>query len=220
MERLDELAAQLSVRPTAELRQQLLQAAWPLVEEVAQEFNASGVSIEELLRAGHLGLLNAVSNLSLQRGMGFADFARNLIRGEMRDCIRGATPRPEPPAWLEALGSQIDAVNRELTGELGRPPNLAELAGRLNLTEDGLREAFKARAAFRYTSLSADQRSTDPRPGYRLDAVQDAAPAEVPWPARARLAQAVGRLQWLAEQLLAELFGRGRDDHKHAEDDQ
>jgi len=212
---LDELAARLRSRPTPELRQQLLEAAWPLVEEVAEEFHGSDVDSDKLLRAGHLGLLNAVSNPSLQRRIGFADFARNLVRGEMRECIRGTAPRHEPPAWLESLGRTIDTTHRELAAELGRPPSLPELAERLNLTEDGLREAFKARATFRYTSLSDSQRSTDPRPTYQPDAVRDAAPAEVPWAARARMAQALQRMQALAEQLLTQLFGsKGSDEHE------
>ncbi|MFO8034659.1 MAG: sigma-70 domain-containing protein [Candidatus Bipolaricaulota bacterium] len=214
MELLEELADELRRHPSPESRRRLTQAAVPLVEEVAQEFGASGRPRDALLRAGHLGLLNAVSNIDLDKRGDFATFARNLIRGEIRACIREGFPTPKPPSWLEALGERIDVAHRELAGELGRPPSLSELAGRLNLSEEGLREAFKAREAFRYTSLAQDQRSSDPQPDFHPEAVQDAAPTELPWPARARLAQALQRLQGLAERMLDQVFGgEKRDDN-------
>ncbi len=206
MERLQELADKLREHPSPELRHRLTEAALPLVEEVAEEFRASGKPRDALLRAGHLGLLNAVSNISLDKRGDFAAFARNLIRGELRACIRETSPAAEPPAWLEALGERIDVAHRELAAELGRPPSLSELAGRLNLSEQGLREAFKARATFRYTSLGERERSADPQPHYRPEVVQEASPTGLPWPARARLAQALRRLQGLAERLLEQVF--------------
>ncbi len=209
MDHLQELADQLRGFPSAELRQRLTEAALPLVEEVVDEFAASGRPREALLRAGHLGLLNAVSNLNLDRRGDFAAFARDLIRGEIRASVREEFAAPQPPAWLETLGEHLDIAHRQLAGELGRPPSLPELADRLNLSEEGLREAFKARATFRYTSLGQRRRSTDPQPHFRPEEVQEATPTGIPWPARARLAQALRRLQSLAERLLEQLFHGG-----------
>ncbi len=211
MEDLDALAQELRDHPSPELRSRLTGAALHLVEEVADEFGASGEPRDALLRAGHLGLLNAVSNVNLDRRDDFSEFSRNLIRGEMRACIREGTPAPQPPPWLETLGKHIEVAHAELLNAYSRPPSLAELADRLNLTEEGLREAFKARATFRYTSLGKPERSRDPRPDYQPDVVQDATPSTLPWPARARLAQALQRLQRLAERLLEQVLRQRKD---------
>ncbi len=213
MDQLEALATRLRQAPSPELRSQLAEAAAPLLKEVAEEFVDSGLPHDDLLRAGHLGLLNAISNPELDRGGDFRTFAMNLIRGEMRARIRDRSPGVEPPAWLAALAERIDSAHHALGAELGRPPSLPELAARLNLTEDGLREAFKARESFRYTSLSAIQRPADPQPDFRPEAVADASPTGLPWSARVRLAQALERLQRLAERLLAHNFrNTGRSD--------
>ncbi len=213
MDQLEALAARLRQAPSPELRRQLAEATAPLIEEVADEFADSGVPQVVLRRAGHLGLLNAISNPGLDKGGNFRTFAMNLIRGEMRARIRDRSQPVEPPAWLAALAERIDRAHHALGAELGRPPSLPDLAARLNLTEDGLREAFKARETFRYTSLSATQRPTDPQPEFHPEAVADASPTELPWSARVRLAQALQRLQRLAERLLAQVFRDTEEPH-------
>ena len=207
MSRIQELAEALKRRDDPALREELLRLGEALIKKVAAEFENSGLTMEELLRAGHLGLLSAVYNLELDRGGDFVTFACNLIRGEIRARIRERFPPPEPPRWLRILARQIDRAHRELTEELGRPPTLSELAERLNLTEDGLREAFKAREAFLYTSLSAGQRAGDLRPQFHPELIRDRRPSPFPWQARIRLARALDRLSTLWSKLVERLHG-------------
>ncbi|MGC9530373.1 MAG: sigma-70 family RNA polymerase sigma factor [Candidatus Bipolaricaulaceae bacterium] len=198
-EELQELARALRVRDDPGLQAELLRRGEGLVRAVAAEFGATGLSQAELVRAGHLGLLSAVYNIHLDKKGDFPAFAANLIRGEIRAHIRRRFPPPRAPRWLVLLGGQIDRAHRELTARLDRPPTLSELAERLNLTDGGLREVFKAREAFLYTSISAERRSEDVRPEFLLAAIQDRRPSSFPWPARIRLAQAVDRLADLWE---------------------
>ncbi|HEC63599.1 MAG TPA: hypothetical protein ENI38_04355 [Candidatus Acetothermia bacterium] len=194
MDRLDALAARLRQEDDPRLRAELLQLASPLVEEVVEEFSHSGLPREELLKAGHLGLLAAVCNPQLDRFGDFSTYARNLIRGEIRTRVRAKFPPPKPPRWLTLLSRQLDQALRELTGELGRPPTLEELGERLNLTPQGLKEAFKAREAVLYTSLGREQREEDLHPEFHPELIRDRRPSPFPWQARIRLAQALDRL--------------------------
>jgi RNA polymerase sigma-B factor len=204
---MQELAEALKRRDDPALREELLRLGEALIRKVAVEFENSGLTMEELLRAGHLGLLSAVYNLELDKGGDFATFACNLIRGEIRARIRERFPPPEPPRWLRILARQIDRAHRELSEEFGRPPTLSELAESLNLTEDGLREAFKAREAFLYTSLSAGQRAEDLRPQFHPELIRDRKPSPFPWQARIRLARALDRLSILWSKLVERLHG-------------
>jgi len=204
---MQELAEALKRRDDPALREELLRLGETLIKKVAVEFENSGLTMEELLRAGHLGLLSAVYNLELDKGGDFATFACNLIRGEIRARIRERFPPPEPPRWLRILARQIDRAHRELSEEFGRPPTLSELAESLNLTEDGLREAFKAREAFLYTSLSAGQRAEDLRPQFHPELIRDRRPSPFPWQARIRLARALDRLSILWSKLVERLHG-------------
>ena len=211
MGRMQELAAALRHHGDPALRAELIRLGTTLVQEAAKEFAGCGLSREELERAGHLGLLSAVYNVELDRAGDFATFARNLIRGEIRSRIREKFPPPRPPRWLRLLSQQIDRAHHELVGELGRPPTLSELAQRLNLTDEGLKEAFKAREAFLYTSLSQDQRAEDSRPEFHPELIRDRRPSPFPWQARIRLAQALDRLSDLWSRLLERTLGLGKE---------
>lgn len=211
MDRMQELAAALRHHDDPALRAELIRLGATLVQEAAKEFAGCGLSREELERAGHLGLLSAVYNVELDRAGDFATFARNLIRGEIRSRIREKFPPPRPPRWLRLLSQQIDRAHHELVGELGRPPTLSELAQRLNLTDEGLKEAFKAREAFLYTSLSQGQRAEDSRPEFYPELIRDRRPSPFPWQARIRLAQALDRLSDLWSRLLERTLGLGKE---------
>lgn len=214
MDRMQELAAALRRHDDPALRAELIRLGASLVQEVAKEFAGCGLSQEELERAGYLGLLSAVCNVELDRAGDFAAFARNLIRGEIRSHIREKFPPPRPPRWLRLLSQQIDRAHHELAGELGRPPTLSELAQRLNLTDEGLKEAFKAREAFLYTSLSQDRRAEDSRPEFHPERIQDRHPSPFPWQARIRLAQALDRLSDLWTRLLEHTLTLGKEPKK------
>jgi len=81
----------------------------------------------------------------------------------------------------------------------------------LNLTDEGLKEAFKAREAFLYTSLSQDQRAEDSRPEFYPELIRDRRPSPFPWQARIRLAQALDRLSDLWSRLLERTLGLGKE---------
>ncbi|HAF70923.1 MAG: RNA polymerase sigma factor [Acetothermia bacterium 64_32] len=212
MGRLGELAARLRERDDPALRAELIRLGEELVREVAEEFAGCGLPQKELERAGHLGLLSAAYNLELDRAGDFETFARNLIRGEIRGHIRERFPPPQPPRWLRLLAEQIDRAHHELFRELGRPPTLSELAQKLNLTDEGLKEAFKARDAFLYTSLSQEHRAEDLRPDFHPERIRDRHPSPFPWQARIRLAQALERLSGLWSRLAENMLGLEEDD--------
>ncbi|HIP99892.1 TPA: hypothetical protein EYH33_05075 [Candidatus Bipolaricaulota bacterium] len=206
MERLQELAEELVRRDDPRLRAELLALAGPLADEVVAEFGDCGLEEEELQRAAHLGLIAAVYHPELARGLPFCEFGRNLMRGEIRARIRDRFPPPRPPHWLRLLSTQLDRALPELAQELGRPPTLEELGERLNLTEQGIKEAFKAREAFLYSSLSADRRPGDLQPEFHPELIRDRRPSPFPWQARIRLAQALDRLFQLWERIMEGLW--------------
>lgn len=208
MDRLREITERLARRDDPQLIEELLSLAGPLVEEVVGEFSGSGLDPEELEKAAHLGLLAAAYHPELARGSEFEEFARNLMRGEIRARIRDRYPPPQPPRWLRLLSDQVDRALAELREELERPPTLEELGNRLNLTTEGLKEAFKAREAFLYSSISADHRQGDLRPEFHPELIRDRRPSPFPWQARIRLAQAIDRLSRLWARVMEALLGR------------
>jgi len=191
----------------AAAREELLREASPLVTEVIGEaFPNSGFSQEELFRPGYLGLLNATYNVHLARGKDFQEYAKNLIKGEIRQHIRDAARRAPIPRWLKDLNRQIETAEARLLRETGRLPTLCELADAVNITEQGIAEIFKAREALNYVSLSAEQRQSDPIPTIDPTKIESRRPDSFPIELRIRIATALEQLGELQQYLFRSLF--------------
>lgn len=189
------------------VREEILKRATHLVDEVIEEsFSQSGFSNEELFRPGYLGLLNAVYNVDFARGKAFGDYAKNLIKGEIRLHIRERIKTRRFPHWLKDLNRQIEVAEARLLRETGRLPSLVELSEAVNITEDGIAELFKAREALNYVSLNVDQRQTDPLPTIDLSKIRSKNPDAFPIQLRIRIASALEKLADLQQYLLRNLF--------------
>jgi len=189
------------------VREEILKRATHLVDGVIEEsFSQSGFSNGELFRPGYLGLLNAVYNVDFARGKAFADYAKNLIKGEIRLHIRERIKKRRFPRWLKDLNRQIEAAEARLLRETGRLPSLVELSEAVNITEEGIAELFKAREALNYVSLNVEQRQTDPLPTIDLSKICSKNPDPFPIQYRIRLASALEKLADLQQYLLRNLF--------------
>ncbi len=205
---LDDLLALLSSPDEgAEVREELIRRAMPLIEEVVEtSFSNSGFPKEELFRPGYLGLLNAVHNYDLARGKSFSEYALNLIKGEIRQYIRDRVKRAKIPAWMKDLNRQIEGAEARLLREKGRLPTLSELAETVNIAEEGIAEIFKAREALSYVSLDAGQRENDPIPQIDISKIRSEHPVPFPIEYRIRIASALERLAELQQDLFRALF--------------
>lgn len=123
-------------------RKQRIERYTPLVERAARVLLLRlppSVSLDELLSAGYLGLIEATDRFDPQRNVDFATFARPRIHGAMLDALRELDVLPR------ALRNKINAAEnarRELEQRLGRPPDVAEIAELLHVSSDELRETL------------------------------------------------------------------------------
>ncbi len=93
---------------------------------------APGASVDDLVGAGNLGLLEAARRFDPSRGASFGAFARHRIRGAMADSLR------ELDSISRCRRSQWRAAERAiaaLSTKLGRAPTNREIAMRLKLSE-------------------------------------------------------------------------------------
>lgn len=102
----------------------------------------SGESYEDLLQVGYVGLIKAVNGYKIDSKAKFSSYAYAMIDGELRHHFRD-TALVRKPRWARSLYSQIsDAITR-LTGKLGRPPLVEEIAKEVNVTPEGVMEVMK-----------------------------------------------------------------------------
>ena len=194
------------------IREKILGRTTFLIDETIDEsFSQSGFSHEDLFRAGYLGLLNATYNIEFAHEKEFCDYARNLIKGEIRQHIRSHVKRAEFPHWMNGLNRQIEEAQIRLLHDLNRLPTLAELSDAVNLTEEGIAEILKAREALNYVSIDETQRRNDPLPEIDESRIRNKRPEAFPIQYRIRIATALEKFGDLQQYLFKNLFSSEHD---------
>lgn len=133
-------------RPTRDrhLREELILAHLPLVRKLAQGYRWTGVEFDDLVQVGTIGLIKALRAFDPAHGVKFGTYAYHHVKGEIQHYLRdGVRPRGMP-RWVVQLSGQLTAAVARLRQELGRSPTVAEVAARMNITEESVREILHA----------------------------------------------------------------------------
>jgi len=108
-----------------------------------------GLDREDAISYGIEGLIQAVDAFDEDRGTSFASFAVRRIRGSILDAIRKMDPLPRS---VRKSTREVEAASQELAASLGRWPTQKEIAIRLGIPVEQLRETVK-HANSRFISL-------------------------------------------------------------------
>jgi RNA polymerase sigma-B factor len=127
----------------------------PLVRACARPYFSSPESADDLMQVGYLGLMKAIRNYDPAFGSGLKAYAVPCITGELKRHFRDKRWQVRVIRPLQELLLELRGVTEDLTHELGRKPSEAELAGRLGITPDELREARQAADGLSALSLDA-----------------------------------------------------------------
>jgi RNA polymerase sigma-B factor len=146
------------------LREEIIQRNIGLVKAIAIQFLNSGELLDDLVQAGYIGLLNAVTNFDLARNILFSTYATYLVRGEIRHYIRDKHSTIRVPQWAQSMGKKLKEVEEAFFQENGRPPLIGEIAERMELGEKQVIDLLRGRNAMAYVSIDQERRGQDPRP--------------------------------------------------------
>jgi RNA polymerase sigma factor for flagellar operon FliA len=111
------------------------------------------VDRNELWSAGVLGLVEAARRFDPSHNVPFAAFASARVRGEMLETARTGDLAPRR---LRRSLREMAAVVESLTQELGRVPNIAEVAEAVGIDVDVVRARMHSAATLNTTSLDDD----------------------------------------------------------------
>lgn len=127
-------------------KEQLLDENSGLIWSVVRRFYGRGVESDDLYQLGCIGFLKAIEGFDLQFGTQFSTYAVPKIAGEIRRFIRddGAV---KVSRTLKERASTIRSTSQRMALQLGREPNISELAEELGLTNEEIAEAEMATAA-------------------------------------------------------------------------
>jgi RNA polymerase sigma-B factor len=144
------------------LRDQLVAAHMGLAAYLARRFANRGQPLDDLVQVASLGLLKAVDRFDPGLGIEFSTYATTTIVGELKRHLRDKGWAVRAPRRMQELYLTLSQVVDTLGQELGRSPNIAELAAEVQASEEDVLEALEAGQAYRFASLDAPRSDTDP----------------------------------------------------------
>ncbi|WP_126425060.1 RNA polymerase sigma factor SigB [Brevibacillus marinus] len=153
-EELDQLLAAYQKDYNREIQSILCAHYRPLVESLANRFSRGQEPQEDLVQVGMIGLLAAFRRYNRSYGRSFESFAIPTIVGEMKRYIRDKTWSVYVPRRIKELGPKIKKAVDELTAQMQRSPQIAEIARYMNISEEEVLETMEM--GRNYQSLSVD----------------------------------------------------------------
>ena len=155
-----------------ETRDALVRRYLPLAQHLARRYHAQGED-EDLQQIAAVGLLKALERFDPALGIAFSSYAVPTILGELRRYFRDHGWSVRPPRDVQELSLRLDRVTDALTGELGRAPTTAELAGRCDCTVEQVVEALSTASAHHAISVDLPRSEDSDEPssilGGRVD---------------------------------------------------
>jgi RNA polymerase sigma-B factor len=126
-----------------------------LVAACAWQYRGSPEPAEDLMQAGYVGLLKAISNFDPSYGDSLGSYARPCVSGEIKRHFRDKRWQLRVPRQSQELLLEMRAAEESLTHQLGRTPEDGELARKLGVPEAEVLEARRANLVFSTYSLDA-----------------------------------------------------------------
>jgi RNA polymerase sigma-B factor len=137
------------------VRARLIELYMPLAEYLARRFRNRGEQFDDLVQVANLGLIKSVDGFDPGRGAAFTSYAIPMIVGELKRHFRDKGWDVRVPRRLQELRLEISKVSGDLAQDLGRSPTVADLARRLDVTEEEIIEGLDCGQAYRALSLDA-----------------------------------------------------------------
>lgn len=126
--------------------EEILERNQGLLHSVLKQFSFFPDPYEDLLQVANLGLIKAVQRYDGSKKAGFSSYAVAIVDGEVRHYLRDNVLMRRP-RWLKQAEQRIEEASLELTKELKRRPTMKELSRKANISEEGILEIMRARAA-------------------------------------------------------------------------
>ena len=121
-----------------EARDRMVRANLRLVVNIARGYTGKGLSLQDLIEEGNLGLLRAVEGFDPAMGTRFSTYASYWIKQSIKRALINTAKTIRIPAYMVELLSKWRRASIRLAEELGRTPTPEEVARVLGLPKKKL----------------------------------------------------------------------------------